>query len=90
MDHPDFRVGGKIFATLHYPKEGWAMVKLSPAEQKKFVESEPDIFVPVKGKWGERGATSVMLKSAQKKTVREALEIAWRTTAPARVIKRVE
>jgi hypothetical protein len=82
MAHPDFRVGGKIFATLDYPKKGWSMVKLPPADQKRFVESTPDIFVPAKGKWGEGGATCVLLKSARKTTVRKALEIAWSRTAP--------
>jgi predicted DNA-binding protein (MmcQ/YjbR family) len=37
MGHPDFRVSGKIFATLDYPGEGWAMVKLSPERQARFV-----------------------------------------------------
>jgi YjbR len=49
MGHPDFRVGGKIFATLGYPEEGWAMVKLLPEQQREFVKAEPGRFVPVKG-----------------------------------------
>ena len=52
MDHPDFRVGGKIFATLGYPNENSAMVKLSPDDQKEFVGSKPDVFEPAKGAWG--------------------------------------
>lgn len=55
MRHPDFRVHGKIFATLGYPDEGWGMVKLSREQQRHWVEREPKIFQPVKGEWGRRG-----------------------------------
>jgi hypothetical protein len=51
MGHPDFRVGGKIFATLGYPTSEWAMVKLAPDQQEAFCTSEPAVFIPVKGKW---------------------------------------
>jgi hypothetical protein len=88
MEHPDFRVGGKIFATLGYPKSGWAMVKLSPEQQEIFTKAEPQAFVPVKGGWGRRGATNVILKSARKPGVRAALAAAWRKTAPKRVAER--
>jgi hypothetical protein len=54
MGHPDFRVGGKIFATL-WPDEGRAVVKLSPEMQAVMVEAEPDVFEPVPGSWGRRG-----------------------------------
>jgi hypothetical protein len=86
MEHPDFRVGGKIFATLGYPSAGWAMVKLMPDQQQDFVRAEPEVFVTVKGGWGRRGATNVRLKAANKAGVREALEAAWRNTAPKRVV----
>ena len=49
MRHPDFRVGGKIFATLGYPNEESAMVKLSPENQKEFIGSNPGVFQPAKG-----------------------------------------
>jgi hypothetical protein len=29
MNHPDFRVAGKIFASLGVPDESWDMVKLA-------------------------------------------------------------
>ena len=58
MDHPDFRVGGKIFATLDYPGKGWGMVKLPPKQQVFFIEAEPKVFAPAKGAWGLRGATN--------------------------------
>jgi hypothetical protein len=82
MNHPDFRVRKKIFATLAYPDESWAMVKLTPLQQRTFVESDPAAFAPVKGGWGRSGATNVNLKSAKKTTVQAALEAAWRNIAP--------
>jgi hypothetical protein len=86
MEHPDFRVGGKVFATLGYPSAGWAMVKLMPDQQQDFVRAEPEVFVTVKGGWGRRGATNVRLKAAKKAALREALESAWRNTAPKRIV----
>jgi hypothetical protein len=85
MSHPDFRVRDKIFATLGYPDANWGMVKLTPDEQASFVRSEPDVFKPVKGAWGRRGATSVRLKDASEETLRHALAAAWRTVAPKRL-----
>jgi hypothetical protein len=82
MDHPDFRVAGKIFATLGYPENGWAMVKLTPIEQEMFMKAQPDVFKPCAGAWGRRGATSVRLKAARKRTVRRALLAAWLLAAP--------
>ena len=90
MDHPDFRVGGKIFATLGYPEKGWAMVKLPPEEQHNFVEAYAGAFVPLKGTWGLRGATSVRLKAAHQAVVRRALAAAWRSTAPKSVVERFD
>jgi hypothetical protein len=84
MNHPDFRVGGKIFATLGYPRAGWAMVKLTPAQQQLYAVAHPDTFLPIKGTWGARGATNVVLRAARKTVVRQALEDAWRNTAPKR------
>jgi hypothetical protein len=82
MDHPDFRVGGRIFATLRYPEPGWGMVALSPEEQALVVQSEPDVYSPVKGAWGRGGATLVNLRAAKKASVRTTLEAAWRRRAP--------
>ena len=87
MNHPDFRVCGKIFATLGYPAKGWGMVKLTPEQQHYFTKDFPDIFVPVKGAWGLRGATSVHLKAVTRKTLQEAIFAAWRNTAPKRLAK---
>jgi len=80
--HPDFRVAGRIFATLGYPTAGWAMVKLTPEQQELFVRAQPLAFAPVKGGWGLRGATQVRLRVAKKGAVREALGMASRNRAP--------
>jgi hypothetical protein len=82
MNHPDFRVGGKIFATLGYPDDEWAVVKLTPVEQRNFMQCDPKIFQPVKGAWSRRGNTNVYLPAGKIDIVREALEIAWRNVAP--------
>ena len=81
MNHPDFRVRGKIFATLG-PGESWGMVKLTPEQQKRFVREEPDVFAPIPGGWGRGGATKVHLETATSEAVRPALVAAWRNAAP--------
>jgi hypothetical protein len=76
MGHADFRLQGKIFATLGYPDNQWGMIKLPPDEQAKYVEAYPGIFVPVKGKWGLQGATNVRLAGAPEAAVRGAMNVA--------------
>jgi hypothetical protein len=87
MRHPDFRVGGRIFATLGYPDKDWAMVKLTRDEQKEFVQSNPGVFKLVKGAWGRQGATTIYMATAKREVVREALTAAWRNTAPKRLLR---
>jgi hypothetical protein len=82
MDHPDFRVAGKVFATLGYPDKGSGMVKLFPDQQESFIKAEPKAFSPAKGTWGRRGSTCVLLKSAKKASLRKAMVAAWRNAAP--------
>jgi hypothetical protein len=82
MSHPDFRVGGKIFATLGYPDDEHGMVILPPAEQQRFARASPKVFAPAKGAWGKRGSTTVHLEAADKATLKRAMEIAWRNKAP--------
>ena len=79
INHPDFRVNGRIFATLGYGQSGWAMVALTPEDQEAFVRMKPDAFVPVKGKWGKRGATNVILRHATAASVCTALQAAYDT-----------
>jgi hypothetical protein len=90
MGHPDFRIGGRIFATLGYPSSGWGMVKLSTDQQEIFVAARPEAFVPGKGAWGRQGATSVKLRLAPKNLVRQALLHAWRNTAPKALARQVQ
>ncbi len=90
MGHPDFRVRGRIFATLCWPDEDWGMVKLTPNQQEMFVQAKPEVFVPVKGGWGRRGATNVRLKAANKATLRRALAAAWRIAAPKRLVEQFQ
>lgn len=78
MGHPDFRVKKRIFATMGYPDDGHAVVKLTPEQQRDFVRFEPEVFTPVKGGWGAKGMTQLRLAKATAKTARPALEAAWR------------
>jgi hypothetical protein len=82
MDHPDFRVAGRIFATLGYPDKDRGMVVLPIEEQARFLREYPKAFAPAKGAWGKRGSTTVRLEAVDKATLRDALEIAWRNKAP--------
>ena len=83
MRHPDFHVGGKIFATLGAPDAAWGMVKLTPEEQEAFLAIDPAGFRPVPGGWGLKGATNVLLARAKRKVVADALATAWRLAAAA-------
>ena len=82
MDHPDFRVGGKIFATLGYPDESHGMAALTPTQQQDFLRMEPFCFKPAAGKWGDGGATIITLADADEDSVRQALSLAWHNTVP--------
>lgn len=77
MSHPDFRVGGKIFATLGHPDGEWAMVALTPEEQHNYLTTAPDVFSPASGAWGRQGSTMVRLRAAKKTLLKKALEAAW-------------
>ena len=85
MGHPDFRVRGKVFATLGWPNAAWAVVKLSPEEQEMRIATEPDMFEPVPGAWGRRGSTKVRLAVADEVMVQGAVRAAWRGAAPKRL-----
>ncbi len=89
MGHPDFRVRGRIFATLGYPDAGFAMVKLTPEQQEAVVSAEPEVYVPVKGGWGRKGATEVRLRAARAKSLGLALTLAWRNAAPPAVVRKL-
>lgn len=89
MDHPDFRVKGKIFATLG-PDEDWGALKLTPEQQEFLIRAEPNAFKPANGAWGKRGYTIVTLREANEPDVRHALTCAWRNTAPKQIVKQFD
>src|SRR5271170_7984833 len=82
MNHPDFRVRGKIFATLAYPNKSFGMVKLALPDQLQFTQSDAVAFTPVPVFWGKHGSTHVHLKAAKKQITEQALLAAWRHAAP--------
>jgi len=87
MDHPDFRVGNRIFATLTHDEQ-LGMVSLPPGDvQQEFIRLHPSAFSMVNGAWGLQGATRVHLESAEEDAVGEAVTVAWRhavTKGPSR------
>jgi hypothetical protein len=82
MGHPDFRIGGRIFASIYQDLER-GMVKLAPAEQRAFVQKHPDQFAPASGAWGRAGCTEVRFAEASPATVRAALTAAWENVVHA-------
>jgi hypothetical protein len=81
MNHPDFRVAGKIFASLGVPDKNWGMVKLTPEQQHAFIEKAPKVLKPCSGAWGRQGATNVYLAAAKTSIVRSALDAAAKNVA---------
>jgi hypothetical protein len=78
MGAADFRVGGRIFATLAAEKHGYGNLMLAPEQQAMFVAEEPEIFIPVAGGWGRNGATHVVLAAANEDLLLGALRTAWK------------
>lgn len=74
----DFRVGGRIFATLAAVKQGYGNIMITPEQQAAFVADAPAVFVPIPGGWGRNGATHIVLKEATKDVVEGALRTAWK------------
>jgi hypothetical protein len=74
----DFRVGGRIFATLAAIGQGYANVMLTPEQQAEFVAEDPGVFLPVPGAWGKDGATHIRLDRVNEAVLAGALEAAWR------------
>jgi hypothetical protein len=77
MGAPDFRVGGRIFATLASQRQGYGNLMLTPEQQAAFVEELPDLFLPVAGGWGRNGATHIRLATASEDVLAGALRAAW-------------
>jgi len=78
MGSPDFRVGGRIFATLASQKQGYGNLMLTPEQQAEFVEEQPDVFVPIAGGWGRMGMTHIRLAVTNEDVLAAALRTAWR------------
>jgi hypothetical protein len=78
MGSPDFRVGGRIFATLAAQAQGYGNLMLSPEQQAMFVAEAPQVFIPVHGGWGRNGATHLKLAVANEDLVFGALQTAWK------------
>jgi hypothetical protein len=85
MNHPDFRVNGRIFASLHGDNI-WGTVMITPEEQRALIRVNRRSFVPSAGAWGRSGCTNVHLATADEATVRGALIMAWESALakPAR------
>jgi hypothetical protein len=82
MNHPDFRVNGRIFASLHSDERSGAL-KLSPEEQREFMRRYPGMFSPASGAWGRQGWTNVSLAQADAAAVRGAILLACENAAGA-------
>ena len=78
MGAADFRVGGRIFATLAHERQGYGNLMLTPEQQAAFVEEMPEVFLPVHGGWGRMGATHIRLAAASEDVLEGALRTAWK------------
>ena len=78
MGAPDFRVGGRIFATLASQEDGFGNLKLTPELQQLLIAESPDVFLPIKGGWGRMGMTHIRLDEASERQMSDALHTAWR------------
>jgi hypothetical protein len=78
MGSADFRVGGRIFATLASQEQGYGNLMLTPEVQAGFVAEEPDIFLPIAGGWGRSGSTHIRLAEATEDLMAGALRTAWK------------
>jgi hypothetical protein len=78
MGAPDFRVGGRIFATLASEKEGYGNLMLTPEQQAEFVAEQPEVFVPIAGGWGRMGMTHIRLAVTNEDVLAGALRTAWK------------
>lgn len=88
MGHPDFRVNGKIFASVADPKKDLAMVKVTLNQQASYLHTDPDTFYAASGAWGRSGCTMIRLQSADPEKIGEAMTAAWQAivkkTKPAK------
>jgi hypothetical protein len=78
MGAPDFRVGGRIFATLASQSQGYGNLMLTPEQQAAFVQELPEVFLPIAGGWGRMGMTHIRLAAAHEDVLAGALHTAWK------------
>lgn len=78
MGATDFRVGGRIFATLASVKDGFGNLMLTREMQAEFVGEAPEVFVPIAGGWGRMGMTHIRIAAASEEVMEGALRVAWR------------
>jgi hypothetical protein len=78
MGAPDFRVSGRIFATLASESQGYGNLMLTPEQQAAFIAEAPEVFLPVAGGWGGNGSTHIRLAAASEDTLAGALHTAWK------------
>jgi len=78
MGAADFRVGGRIFATLASQSQGYGNLMLTPEQQAAFVEELPEVFVPIAGGWGRMGCTHIRLAETNEDVLTGALRTAWK------------
>ncbi len=78
MGQPDFRVGGRIFATLASAKQGYGNLMITMEQQAAFVEEMPEVFLPIAGGWGRMGMTHIRLAAAREEVLHGALHTAWK------------
>jgi hypothetical protein len=88
MGVADFRVGGRIFATLAHVGVGYGNLMLDAEHQREFVEEAPELFLPVKGGWGRNGATHIRLAEASEAVLTGALKAAWKLRVAKNVRKK--
>jgi hypothetical protein len=87
MGHSDLRVAGKIFSSRADRPGGAAYLKLTPDQQAMLCKAEPEMFAPVNGGWGLKGATWIYVAKADAKTAKSALWMAWRNGASKTLLK---
>jgi len=81
LDHPDFRVRNRIFATLGYPDPRHGTVKLTPGQQKEVLRAAPEAFRPAAGAWGRSGSTVVLLSATRATLLAPIIRLAWENIA---------
>ena len=77
MGAADFRVGGRIFATLAHEHLGFGNLMLSPELQQLLIAEAPEVFLPITGGWGRQGMTHIRLAEATPQQLLKGLQLAW-------------